>query len=351
MDKNRIIIIAVLVALFTVLHYMTPLTVPSLHIVYRELYFVPIILAAIWGGKKGGLITGIAVSLIYIPHVFFLAEPHPSFDPNMMLMISATSAESLWGNLFQILFFNLVGFFLGLMIENVEKEHRARIKSERLAAIGNTVAEIAHDMKAPLMAIGGFSTQLAKSIDETDENSRKKLGIVIRETGRLEAMVKEMLDFARPLELNLSSVNLNHLTSESAGVAQSFALDAGLTLQTELERSIPPLMLDRIKMRQVILNLITNAIQACKTGDRVTVKTRFSGRSAYLDVIDCGPGIPVEQEENIFQPYFSTKKDGTGLGLANVKKIVEGHGGTVSFRSNSPQGTIFTIEFKVSSNG
>jgi len=120
----------------------------------------------------------------------------------MMLIISATSAESLWGNLFQILYFNLVGFFLGLMIENLEKEHRARMKSERLAAIGNTVAEIAHDMKAPLTAIGGFAAQLAKSMDETDQVSRKKLSIVINETGRLEAMVEEMLNFARPLPVN-----------------------------------------------------------------------------------------------------------------------------------------------------
>lgn len=347
MNRYRFALIAGLVVLFTALHYVTPLTVPSVHIVYRELYFVPIILAAIWGGKKGGLITSIAVSLIYIPHVFFLAEPHPSFDPNMMLMISATSAESLWGNLFQILFFNLVGFFLGFMIENIEKEHRARIKSERLAAIGNTVAEIAHDMKAPLMAIGGFSAQLAKAIDETDQSSHKKLDIIIRETGRLEAMVKEMLDFARPLELNLSQVDLTRVISESAALAESFAQDAGITLRTELDPSMPPLMLDTAKMSQVILNLVTNAIQACTMGDWVTIKTRFSRGSAYLDVIDSGSGIPVEQQENIFRPYFSTRKDGTGLGLANVKKIVEGHGGTVSFRSNSPKGVIFTIEFRV----
>lgn len=95
MNRWRIVLISGLVVLVTALHYITPVNVPALHIVYRELYFVPIILACLWGGKRGGLSTSIAVSVIYIPHVLFLAKPHPSFDPNMMLNILATSVESL----------------------------------------------------------------------------------------------------------------------------------------------------------------------------------------------------------------------------------------------------------------
>ncbi len=347
MNRCRIVLISGLVVLVTALHYITPINVPALHIVYRELYFVPIILAGLWGGKKGGLSASIAVSVIYIPHVFFLAKPHPSFDPNMMLNILATSAESLWGNLFELLIFNLVGFFLGFMVEKMKDEHRARIKSERLAAVGKTVAEIAHDMKAPLMVIGGFSTQLAKTIDENDRVSHKKLTIVIKETGRLELMVKDMLDFARPLELKTSQADLNQVVSESVSVAGSFAKEAGIALRTELDPSIPSLMLDVGRIKQVILNLLTNAVQACTRGEQVTIRTCLSGRSVSLDVIDCGQGIRVEDQDSIFQPFFSTKKDGTGLGLGNVKKIVEAHGGTVSFRPNHEKGVTFTVRFRV----
>ncbi|MCF8145744.1 MAG: hypothetical protein K9N21_17680 [Deltaproteobacteria bacterium] len=345
MSRWQIILIAGLVVLITGLHFMTPVNMPSLHIVYRELYFVPIILAGLWGGKKGGLCTSIAISLIYIPHIFSLMKPHPSLDPNMMLNVLATSAESLWGNLFQLIFYNLVGFFLGYMIQNMEKAHQASIRSERLAAVGKTVAEIAHDMKAPLMAIGGFSAQLAKAIDKDDQASRKKLNIVMKETARLEAMIKDMLDFARPLELSVSPADLNQVVSETVGVAQSIAQEAGVGLLMALDQSIPSLMLDVTRVRQVIMNLVTNAVQASPKGEEVTIRTRGSGGAVALDVIDRGRGIAVEDRENIFQPFFSTKKDGTGLGLANVKKIVEAHGGKVSFRPNAEKGVTFTAEF------
>jgi len=113
MDKGRIIAIVGIVVLITALHYLTPMSIPALHIVYRELYFVPIILAGLWGGKKGGIFTSVAVSLVYIPHMFMLAAPHPMFDPNTMLNVLISSAESRWGNLFELLFFNLAGFFVG----------------------------------------------------------------------------------------------------------------------------------------------------------------------------------------------------------------------------------------------
>lgn len=100
MSRKQVVAIVALVALITALHYLAPMSIPSLHIVYRELYFVPIILAGLWGGKKGGLFTSVAVSLIYIPHIFMLAAPHPTFDPNTMLNVLVSSPESRWGNLF-----------------------------------------------------------------------------------------------------------------------------------------------------------------------------------------------------------------------------------------------------------
>lgn len=112
-----------------------------------------------------------------------------------------------------------------------------------------------------------------------------------------------------------------------------------------LDQSIPSLMLDVTRVRQVIMNLVTNAVQASPKGEEVTIRTHGSGGAVALDVIDRGRGIAVEDRENIFQPFFSTKKDGTGLGLANVKKIVEAHGGTVSFRPNAEKGVTFTAEF------
>lgn len=113
MTKPRLMAIAAIVALITAFHYLTPMSMPTLHIVYRELYFLLIVLAGLWGGKKGGVLTSVAVSLVYIPHMFMLAVPHPMFDPNTMFNVLMSSAESRWGNFFELLFFNLAGFFVG----------------------------------------------------------------------------------------------------------------------------------------------------------------------------------------------------------------------------------------------
>jgi hypothetical protein len=113
MNKKRLITIIGFSLAITALHYLTPGTTGPLHIFYRELYFIPVVLAGLWGGKKGGLIASISISLLYLPHAFILARPHPTYDHHMMMNILIRSAESYWGNAFQILLFNLIGFLAG----------------------------------------------------------------------------------------------------------------------------------------------------------------------------------------------------------------------------------------------
>jgi len=186
------------------------------------------------------------------------------------------------------------------------KKHKALVRAESLAAVGKEVSEIAHDMKTPLMAIGGFANQVFEKLEQSDPN-QKKLDIGIQETARLESMVKEMLDFGKPLQLKPSKIDFNELVLESIKVAQPMAKKNGVRLETDLEHSLPSVSLDAPRVRQVILNLITNAVQASPNGENVLVRNRMDNPWVILEVVDCGCGITKEHHESIFHPFFLNK--------------------------------------------
>jgi len=158
-------------------------------------------------------------------------------------------------------------------------------------------------------------------------------------------MVKDMLDFGRPIELHSTRTNLNELVLKSMEVVRATANKSGVALKPDLDPSLPAIALDASRVKQVLLNLMTNALQASPAGEQVVVRTSPRREWAVLDVIDYGCGITDENHESVFHPFFSTKKEGTGLGLAIVKKIVEAHGGKVSFHSNGVEGVTFTVRF------
>jgi len=215
-------------------------------------------------------------------------------------------------------------------------------QAESLAAMGRALSSVAHDMRTPLVAIGGF-TRIAHRHMEDDHPDREKLEIVIKETGRLENMVKDMLDFSKPLELDRSAEDVNQVIQESIAVVERAAQDMGVSLQIELARDLPSFSLDVMRMKQVIINLVLNAVQASSQGEFVRVATHRSGNRLIIDVRDHGCGIPVEKRDEIFLPFISTKKEGTGLGLPIVKKIVEAHQGHVEILDETEKGVTFRV--------
>jgi len=240
------------------------------------------------------------------------------------------------------LLFASSAIILGLLVERERREHQARLEAERLAAIGKLVSQIAHDMKTPLMAIGGFCSQVARALN-ADDPIQKKLGVIIQETSRLESMVKEMLDFGRPLELQLSRRRLNEILLESMEVSKHAAKEAGVELEARLAPSLPEMSLDVGRMKQVFLNLIANAIQASLAGEKVQVRSTPGKNAVVVEVADSGCGISAEHGDSVFRPFFTTKKEGTGLGLAIVKKIVQAHRGGIRFQPNPDKGVTFIV--------
>jgi len=324
---KKIILLATMVIIITLLHYMTRQNRAYEHIFYRELYFVPVIIASFWFGLRGGLVTSLLIILVYLPLVF--------------MQWQGFSAED-FDKLMEVLLFIIVAAVLGFISDRERVEHIQLRKAESLAAMGEALSIVAHEMKTPLIAIGGF-TNVVRGKLEKDSPEREKLDIVLRETLRLENMVKDMLDFSRPIELNRSYEDVNTIVAESISVVKEMAISKEVKLETNLSLELPLISLDHMRMEQVLINLIANAVQASPDGEAITVSSFQEGQRIILEVCDGGCGIPFENQEKIFTPFFSTKKEGSGLGLAIVKKIVTSHEGKLEVVSNEGNGTSFKV--------
>ena len=215
-------------------------------------------------------------------------------------------------------------------------------EAESLAAMGRALSGVAHDIKTPLVAVGGFTKIVHGHLDEGSED-RAKLDIVIGEVRRLEAMLHQILDFSKPLEIEASPGDLNRIIRESLLLVEGPAKERQVRIDTQLG-DLPALSIDAGRMKQVFINLFLNAIQASPPGGAVTVRTRRKGERVLVDVSDSGEGVPAGKKGQIFLPFVSTKKEGTGLGLPIVKKIVDAHKGRVEVLDNPDAGVTFRID-------
>lgn len=325
----KILMIVAMVTTILCLHYLTAQQLRYQHALYRTFFYIPLIFGAFWFGWRGALAVAGSVILVYTPFAIHHWEDF-SLDDFHRVIEGAL--------------FIAIAFILGYLVKKERSRHKALLRAEGLAAVGRAVSEVAHDMKTPLVAIGGFARYLAKH-PEKSESSQEKLDVIVKEAARLEVMVREMLDFGKDLQIRPTSTSLNALVEETVDVAGPMAQEAGVELIVETDKDLVEVLLDGPRVRQLLLNLISNGIQACTPANRVTVKTESSKDHVLLRISDEGCGIDAEDRNKIFQPFFSRKKGGTGLGLAIVKKIADAHGAQIDVRDNVPQGTTITISF------
>jgi signal transduction histidine kinase len=333
-NKIKVFCVAALTAGVTYLHYSTHLQLHHYHIFYRQLYFLPIILAGFWFGLRGAMVSSLSITALYLPFVCLYWEGFSPDDFNQVLGIC---------------FYNIVAAVLGRLRDRERIEQERLREAENLAAMGKAVSGVAHDMKTPLVAIGGFSRMVQKRFDRKDPEY-EKLEIVIRETRRLEEMMKDMLDFARPLELHRCWEDLNEMVKESVSSVEEVARKRGISIECLLSEDLPLIPLDSMRMQRALINLMVNAVQASPAGGVVTVRMHRKGSRVMIDIIDSGCGIPPDKREAVFRPFFTTKKEGTGLGLCIVKKVIEAHQGEVRIIENPECGITFRVAFDVNGN-
>jgi PAS domain S-box-containing protein len=268
----------------------------------------------------------------------FMSVPITAGDRVVLLAIVGNKDEEYDSSDIRQLSLLLDGVWKLVQRRKAEKDLR---EAESLAAMGKALSAVAHDIKTPLTAIGGFSRMVHSHLDEANPD-RSKLEIVIDEVHRLETLLKQMLDFSRPLQLDKSFQDLNGVVAESLVMIEDTARERKLSIETHFA-DLPLVSFDPMRMKQVLMNLVMNAVQASPPGKIVSVSTHLKGERLLIDVTDCGCGIPVRKRNEIFAPFVSTKKEGTGLGLAISKKIIEAHRGRIEILDNAEQGVTLRI--------
>lgn len=235
-------------------------------------------------------------------------------------------------------------FFTGIIQDLTEtKALQAQVlESERLAALGQLAAEVSHEIKNPLIMIGGFARQLLRSAP--DPKTASKLQIITDEVQRLEALIAELRDLYRPKALELEPVDIKALLEEVHALIHEDSLDRKIEVILDLP-TVPLLVQgDRDKLKQVILNLVRNGMEAMENGGKLTIRAFCTPDQLEITISDEGPGIPPTDTEKIFAPFYTTKKKGTGLGLSVSKRIIEQHEGcSFSLTSGEEKGAVARI--------
>lgn len=313
-------------------HWYFVLHDPSLLPTVQRLFFLPLFMASLLFGLKGGLGCAVLLSLNCLPG---LMDIGPAVYDSMDLMTHL-------GLLF------LTGIFTGALVDRERRETGRRRKREEMILMGEAAASVAHELKTPLVAIGGFALRMQRDLGD-DHPHAEKLRIIVDQVAHMENMLRDMLYFTRPLELNLKTQAIGPLVQEAIALCSAVAEKAGVRLTTDIPDN-PDLQpsIDRARVLQVVINLLQNAVQASSPGDEVSVSMKTTSSKVKLRVHDQGAGVTQERLEKIFNPFYTTKQRGTGLGLAISRRIVEAHGGDIKVNSGHGKGSTFEVVLPIS---
>ncbi|NKX99585.1 two-component system sensor histidine kinase ZraS [Klebsiella oxytoca] len=223
----------------------------------------------------------------------------------------------------------------------------ATARKEKLLALGHLAAGVAHEVRNPLSSIKGLARYFAERTPADGEAHQLAL-VMAREADRLNRVVSELLELVRPAHLKYQSVDLNEVITHSLQLVSQDAASRAISLKFIAQPALCRIQADPDRLKQVLLNLYLNAIHAIGRDGVITVAVRECGDGRVkVSVADSGKGMTAEQLQAIFTPYFTTKADGTGLGLAVVQNIVEQHGGTIDAESTPGKGALFTLYLPV----
>lgn len=346
----RAAVVLLLIAGIASLHYATDPSRVVLHEVFNYLCFVPIILGAYWFGVPGGLAAAVLMSAAFIPHIRAAWAGNAPYAASRYAQVGA---------------FHLLGFAVGALTasqrkltaqyrdtaERLAKSHSEIVEShqqlrraDRLTALGEIAAGLAHEIRGPLAGVKGACDIILSRV-QAGTPEGEFAHIATKELQRLEGLVEEFLAYARPHAPVLRPVHLGDLCRHTVLLLQPEADRRGVRLElTVAERSAAAVNADPEQLSQVLMNLVLNALQASETGTAVRIFHVATHDGVQIRVADQGRGIAPEHREQIFNPFFTTKERGTGLGLAIAQRIVGGHGGRIWFEAGAPTGTVFFVE-------
>ena len=328
---------------------------------YYPIYYLPVVTAALYCGTLQTLLWTLLASAAYCSYLY-----------------PAMQEYEITPEAFGLLALRVMFFFLAAMVVNrfaQQSKHQTQLyralaerlaetnrrleqaqaearRSERLAALGQLSAGLAHEIRNPLGVIKGSAEMLTQKLQASDELARELAGYISTEVNRLSALVTEFLDFARPLHAQPQPADLTALLDRVLQIVAARFTDTGIRVERHYPSGLPLVPLDESLCEQAFLNLVQNAYEAMRERDnggtlRVDVERVIrNGRDGVeLRIADTGPGVPDELREEIFNPFVTTKKTGVGLGLSIVSKIIDGHQGSIHVENAAGGGAVFTLFF------
>jgi PAS domain S-box-containing protein len=231
-------------------------------------------------------------------------------------------------------------------LNQLEEAQDRLVRSERLATVGRLAAHVAHEIRNPLATIGGFARSILKSSGDPAK-AQRNARIIVEEVERLEQILANVMNFSKPGNPVLRDKKINEIVDAVCTFHENLFAERRVLLHKSLDPRCPTLRLDPDQMRQVLLNLVQNAVDSMPNGGELTVLTRALQDRVEIVIADTGQGMGEDVLESLFQPFFTTKVGGTGLGLSVSQKIVHDHGGDIFVRSKPGAGSSFTISLPV----
>lgn len=230
------------------------------------------------------------------------------------------------------------------------KENQQRlVEAEKLSVIGKITAQIAHEIRNPLVSIGGFARSLMDEASPQDPNY-EPLKIIVEETERLERIIKDVLGFTKLKKLELKQGDINQIIFDTLLLFEPELEESNIHIETDIDETIPPFKFDGEQIRQVFINIIRNSLNVLTAGGKIFLSTRCEGNYCKIEIGDNGPGIPKEYGEKIFKPFFTTRTSGTGLGLSISAQIIHAHDGQIWYNNNPTGGVTFHIRLPLKSD-
>jgi len=315
------------------------------HDLHRALFLIPVVYAAVTFRFWGAIVTSVAFLCIVLPRTFYF----PDIDPPIRVLIF-------------VLVTACMGMLCAALMDRIDEEREIirRLKesrdmlvhADRLTSLGQMSASIAHEINNPLAGVLTYTKLLARKVGSDSIKKEETLDYLSKmeaEIGRCSRIVRNLLDFARQRQPMLKPVDINQVVEQVLAMVGHQAELQKVAVVKEFSSPLPKVMADFDQLQQVFTNLALNAIQAMPEGGKLTMRTALEDSQVRVDVEDTGYGIPKENMEKLFNPFFTTKEKGkgVGLGLAVSHGIIERHKGSIKVHSEVGKGTIFSVYLNV----